>query len=64
VLSRELERQVQAAALAFDERMRELREDAAARLARELDRAVEMLGREELVRRVEAEAAGAARPRS
>jgi len=64
VLSRELERQVQAAALAFDERMRELREDAAARLARELDRAVELLGREELVRRVEAEAAGAARPRS
>jgi len=64
VLSRELERQVQAAALAFDERMRELREDAAARLARELDRAVEMLGREELVRRVEAEAAGTARPRS
>jgi hypothetical protein len=64
VLSRELERQVQAAALAFDERMRELREDAAARLARELDRAVELLGREELVRRVEAETAGAAQPRS
>lgn len=61
VLSRELDRHVQAAALAFDERMRELREDAAARLARELDRAVELLGREELVRRVETEVAGAPR---
>ena len=56
VLSRELERHVQAAALAFDERMRELKEDAAARLARELERAVELLGREELMRRVDAEA--------
>ena len=65
VLARELERQIQAAALAFDARMRELREEAATRLARELDRAVELLGREELVRRVEAEtAAGSARPRS
>jgi len=64
VLSRELDRHVQAAALAFDERMRELREDAAARLARELDRAVELLGREELVRRVETEAGGGARSRS
>jgi hypothetical protein len=63
VLSRELERHVQAAALAFDERMRELKEDAAARLARELDRAVELLGREELVRRLETEpaASGSAR---
>lgn len=66
VLSRDLERHIQAAALAFDERMRELKEDAAARLARELDRAVELLGREELVRRVEGETAGSgsARPRS
>jgi len=66
VLSRELERHVQAAALAFDERMRELKEDAAARLARELDRAVELLGREELVRRVETDtvASGSARSRS
>ena len=55
VLSRELERHVQAAALAFDERMRELKEDAAARLARELERAVELLGREELMRRVDTE---------
>ena len=53
VLERELERHVQVASLAFDERMRELREESAARLARELDRAVELLGREELVRRVE-----------
>jgi len=58
VLSRELERLLQAAAVAFAERMRELKEDAAARLARELDRAVELLGREELVRRIEADAAG------
>ena len=59
LLSRDLERHVQAAALAFDERMREIKEDAAARLARELDRAVELLGRDELVRRVEGETAGA-----
>jgi hypothetical protein len=66
VLSRELERHVQAAALAFDERMRELKEDAAARLARELERAVELLGREELIRRVETEttASGSAHTRS
>ena len=64
VLSRELERQVQAAALAFDERMRELKEDAAERLARELERAVELLGREELIRRVENETAGGARARA
>jgi len=66
VLSRELERHVQAAALAFDERMRELKEDAAARLARELERAVELLGREELMRRVETEtaASGSGRTRS
>jgi len=64
VLSRELERHVQAAALAFDERMRELKEDAAARLARELDRAVELLGREELVRRVETEASAGGGTRS
>ena len=53
VLERELERHVQVTSLAFDERMRELREESATRLARELDRAVELLGREELVRRVE-----------
>ncbi len=54
VVERELERHVQVASLAFDDRMRELREESAARLARELDRAVELLGREELVRRVDA----------
>jgi len=32
--------------------MREIREDAATRLSRELDRAVEMLMREELARRL------------
>jgi hypothetical protein len=70
VLSRELDRHVQAAALAFDERMRELREDAASRLARELDRAVELLGRDELARRVESRVesesagSGSARTRS
>lgn len=57
VVERELERHVQVASLAFDERMRELREESATRLARELDRAVEMLGREELIRRVENEPA-------
>jgi hypothetical protein len=55
VLERELERHVQVASLAFDERMRDLREESAARLARELDRAVELLGREELIRRIETE---------
>ena len=55
VVERELERHVQVASLAFDERMRDLREESAARLARELDRAVELLGREELIRRVESE---------
>ena len=53
VVERELERHVQVASLAFDERMRDLREESATRLARELDRAVELLGREELIRRVE-----------
>jgi hypothetical protein len=61
VLERELERHVQVASLAFDERMRELREESATRLARELDRAVELLGREELIRRVESEPAPRAR---
>lgn len=61
VVERELERHVQVAAMAFDERMRELREEAAGRLARELDRAVELLGREELVRRVESESSARTR---
>jgi hypothetical protein len=53
VTEREIERHVQFATLQFDERMREVREDAATRLARELDRAVELLYREELVRRID-----------
>ena len=43
VTEREIERHAQIAATAFDERMREIREDAATRLARELDRAVEVV---------------------
>ena len=54
VTEREVERHAQLAATAFDERMREIREDAAAKLSRELDRAVEVLQREELARRLEA----------
>jgi hypothetical protein len=53
VTEREIERHAQLATTAFDERMREIREDAATRLSRELDRAVEMLMREELARRLE-----------
>jgi hypothetical protein len=53
VSEREIERHAQVAATAFDERMREIREDAATRLSRELDRAVETMMREELARRLE-----------
>ncbi len=53
VMEREVERHAQIAMLAFDERLREAREDAAARLHRELDRAVELLSREELGRRLD-----------
>ena len=35
--------------------MREIREEAATKLARELDRAVELITREELVRRLDGE---------
>jgi hypothetical protein len=52
VTEREVERHAQFAANVFDERMREIREDAAARLARELDRAVDTILREELARRL------------
>ena len=52
-VARELERHVQAATLTFEERMRELRDEAATRLARELERAVDLLGREELARRLD-----------
>ena len=60
-LTREIERHVQTAVTAFEERMREVREDAAERLAQELDRAVDLLGREELARRLDAEAAARSR---
>jgi hypothetical protein len=53
VTEREIERHTQVAMLAFDERLREAREEAAARLQRELDRAVELLAREELASRLE-----------
>ena len=54
VTEREVERHVQLAMLALDERLREAREEAAARLQRELDRAVEILAREELAQRLDA----------
>ena len=53
VTEREIERHAQLAATAFDERMREIREEAADELARELDRAVELIMREELARRLD-----------
>ena len=53
VTEREVERHAQIAATAFDERMREIREEAATRLSRELDRAVEVMLREELGRRLD-----------
>jgi hypothetical protein len=52
-VGRETERHVQLAVAAFDERMREVREEAATRLARELDRAVELLAQQELARRLD-----------
>jgi hypothetical protein len=58
VTEREIERHAQIAATAFDERMREIREDATTRLSRELDRAVELLMREELARRLDASPPG------
>jgi hypothetical protein len=50
--AREVERHIQAAVMTFDERMREVREDAATRLARELDRKVEVLAQAELLQRL------------
>ncbi len=55
VTEREIERHAQIASLAFDERMREIKETATTQLRRELDRAVEALSREELVQRLDAE---------
>jgi hypothetical protein len=54
VTEREVERHVQLAMTALDERLREVREESAARLQRELDRAVEMLARSELAQRLDA----------
>jgi hypothetical protein len=54
VTEREIDRHIQVAAQAFDERMREIREEAATELRNELDRAVAALAREELVRRLDA----------
>jgi len=53
VTEREIERHAQIATTMFDERMREIREEATAKLSRELDRSVELLMREELARRLE-----------
>jgi hypothetical protein len=53
VTEREVERHVQIATLAFDERLREIREEAATSLARELDRTADMLVREGLARRLD-----------
>ena len=53
VTEREVERHTQVAMLAFDERLREAREEAATRLQRELDRAVEVIVREELTQRLD-----------
>jgi uncharacterized protein YukE len=52
VTEREIERHVQVASQAFDERMREFREDATTKLRRELERVVDALVAEELQRRV------------
>ena len=53
VTEREVERHAQIAMMALDERLREVREEAATRLQRELDRAVELLAREELAQRLD-----------
>ena len=54
VTDREVERHAQIAMQALDERFREAREEAATRLQRELERAVELLAREELAQRLDA----------
>ena len=54
VTEREVERHAQIAMQALDERFREAREEAANRLQRELERAVELLAREELAQRLDA----------
>jgi hypothetical protein len=54
VTEREVERHAQLAMQALDDRFREAREEAATRLQRELERAVELLAREELAQRLDA----------
>jgi hypothetical protein len=53
VTEREIDRHTQIAMLAFDERMREAREEAVTRLQRELDRTIERLARGELAQRLQ-----------
>jgi hypothetical protein len=53
VTEREVERHAQLAMMALDERLREAREEAATRLQRELDRAVELFARNELAQRLD-----------
>jgi hypothetical protein len=54
VTEREVERHAQLAMMALDERLRVAREEAITRLNRELDRAVEMLARNEIAQRLDA----------
>ena len=53
ITEREIDRHSQLATTAFDARMREIREDAASKLARELDRAVDLIMREQLAQRLD-----------
>ena len=54
VTEREVERHAQLAMMQLDERLRVAREEAITRLNRELDRAVEMLARNEIAQRLDA----------
>jgi len=54
VTEREVERHAQLAMMQLDERLRAAREEAVTRLNRELDRAVEMLARNEIAQRLDA----------
>jgi hypothetical protein len=54
VTEREVERHAQLAMMALDERLREAREESVTRLQRELDRAVELLARNEIAQRLDA----------
>ncbi len=54
VTEREVERHAQLAMMQLDDRLRAAREEAVTRLSRELDRAVEMLARNEVAQRLDA----------